>query len=202
MIIGYSYIRLQSAASSQICWNMYRVETTVEYSLVNQLLVDALWIPHYPCVDGIQIHTHTNYCTALNFLQVFNFANFINFQPFAKIFQRKFLTCDHSYMYIQYTCVACEVRMHKFSNKIKIAMPKNLVLYGIYTVLIQTPTSSLLRVNIHHHLSCHTCLYSSLSISHFFLSNCSSSLALLSSSCTSLFPSSRSTIASSLLPHS
>ena len=27
------------------------------------------------------------------FLRVFNFANFANFQPFAKIFQRKFLTC-------------------------------------------------------------------------------------------------------------
>ena len=200
MIVGYSHIRLQSAASSQVCRNMYRVETTVEYSFVNQLLLDALWIPHYPCADRIQIHTHTNYCTTLNFLRVFNFANFINFQPFAKIFQQKFLTCDHSYMYICVRHVRCVCT--NFSTKsLKIAIPENFALYGIY-VHIQTPTSSLLRVNMYHHLSSHTCLYSSLSISHFCLSNCSSSLALLSSSSTSLFPSSRSTIASSLLLHS
>ena len=29
-----------------------------------------------------------------NFSWVFNFANFVNFQPFVKVFQRKFLTCE------------------------------------------------------------------------------------------------------------
>ena len=69
------------------------------YNMLSSVLFYQFYIIAYTfsyrsaCYYGSVIHLFQtiHYCIAL--LRVFNFANFANFQPFVKIFQRKFLTC-------------------------------------------------------------------------------------------------------------
>ena len=73
----------------------------------------VLFYPNVSCVHTFSISVQNQYELDIpysaKFLWVFNFANF---QPFAKIFQRKFLTCSMQ--------CACAVNLQNYFNEISL----------------------------------------------------------------------------------